>query len=182
MPLQRDEVTALDGIAVTTPARTLYDLAGLFTARDLEQAVAEALARRLTSATAVEAIADRYGHRPAARRLRELIGADRTPTLTRSAAEDAVLALIRKTPLPRPEMNLRVHGCEVDLYWRAERLVVEVDGFAFHGSRRSFETDRRRDATLAAAGLRVMRVTWRQIEHEPEALLVRLTQALLRSP
>jgi hypothetical protein len=35
---------------------------------------------------------------------------------------------------------------------------------------------------LAAAGLRVMRVTWRQLENEPEALLVRLAQALLRNP
>jgi very-short-patch-repair endonuclease len=43
-----------------------------------------------------------------------------------------------------------------------------------------FERDRRRDAALTARGLRVMRVTWRQIVNEPEAVLVRLSQALAR--
>jgi very-short-patch-repair endonuclease len=60
--------------------------------------------------------------------------------------------------------------------------VVEVDGFAYHSSRRTFESDRRRDAQLAAAGLRVVRVTWRQINSEAEAMLVRLAKTLARSP
>lgn len=180
MEIQRDEVTTIDAIPVTTPARTLYDLAGSISGRDLEQAVAESLARGVTDAVRIEAMAKRYRNRPAARRLMALLGADHAPALTRSAAEEALLALIRRAQLPRPEMNVRVHGCEVDLFWRSERLIAEMDGFAFHGSRRSFEADRRRDATLAAAGMRVMRVTWRQLEKEPEALLVRLTQALVR--
>jgi very-short-patch-repair endonuclease len=180
--LQRDEVTELDGIRITTPARTLYDLAGSIGGRDLEQAVAEALVRRLTDRSGIAELVKRYGHRPAARRLMALVSADQGPALTRSAAEEALLALIRRGQLPRPEMNVRVHGHEVDLYWRAARLVAEMDGFAFHGSRRRFEADRRRDAELAANGPRVMRVTWRQLENEPEALLVRLAQALVRGP
>lgn len=180
MALQHDEITELDAIQVTTPARTLYDLARIIPRRDLEQALAEALARRLTDSRAIEAMAKRYGHRPAARRLMALLGSDAPPALTRSAAEETLLALIRRAQLPDPEVNVRVHGYEVDLYWREERLVIEVDGFAFHGSRRSFEADRRRDATLAAAGMRVMRITWRQLEHERDALLVRLTRALMR--
>lgn len=76
------------------------------------------------------------------------------------------------------QIHRRVVGHEVDFYWRAERLIVEIDGYAFHGSRVRFESDRRRDAALLAAGLRVMRVTWQQIEREPEALLVRMAQAL----
>jgi hypothetical protein len=58
-------------------------------------------------------------------------------------------------------------------------LVIEVDGFAFHSSRWSFESDRRRDAKLVAQGFRVMRVTWRQIAEEPEVVLVSVTRALL---
>jgi very-short-patch-repair endonuclease len=58
---------------------------------------------------------------------------------------------------------------------------VEVDGRAFHSTQATFESDRRRDADLLAAGVRVMRLTWRQIVEEPEALLVRLGQALARS-
>jgi len=90
-----------------------------------------------------------------------------------------LLALIRKARLREPEVNVVVRGYEVDLLWRAERLVVEVDGFAFHSSRTAFEADRRRDAVLAAAGFRVVRVTWAQLAQEPEALLARIAQALV---
>jgi very-short-patch-repair endonuclease len=180
MKLEHDETTVLDDIPVTTPARTLLDLARSTRGRALEQAVAESLARRVADTAAIEAMAKRYHHRPAARRLMALFSGDQRPALTRSAAEEALLALVRKAQLPPPEINVRVHGCEVDLYWRAQRLIVEMDGFAFHRSRHRFDADRRRDATLAAAGLRVMRVTWRQLENEPEALLVRLAQALTR--
>lgn len=71
-----------------------------------------------------------------------------------------------------------VAGHEVDFLWRAERLIVEVDGFEFHASRASFESDRKKDAHLSARGFQVIRVTWRQLTREPEALLVRLAQAL----
>jgi very-short-patch-repair endonuclease len=56
--------------------------------------------------------------------------------------------------------------------------VVEVDGYAFHSSARSFERDRRRDAILEAAGYRVMRVRWKQLIEEPIAVAVRIAQAL----
>jgi very-short-patch-repair endonuclease len=75
-------------------------------------------------------------------------------------------------------MNARVGGHEVDLYWRAEGLAVEVDGFAFHSSRAAFERDRSRDGDLGAAGVRVVRVTWRQLSDEPEAVVARLAGAL----
>jgi very-short-patch-repair endonuclease len=56
--------------------------------------------------------------------------------------------------------------------------VVEVDGYAFHSSRSSFERDRRKDLELSAAGYRVLRVTRRQINEEPEALVATLAAAL----
>lgn len=179
--LQPDEMMRLDALPVTTAARTLFDLASRIAGRDLERLIAEALSRRVTSQAALATLMQRYEHRPAARRLSMFLDGDRQPALSRSAAEDAFLVLTGKAQLPRPEANVRVEGHEVDFYWRTERLVVEMDGFAYHGSRRSFERDRRRDAVLAAAGLRVMRVTWRQLEDEREALLVRLAQALARS-
>jgi very-short-patch-repair endonuclease len=64
--------------------------------------------------------------------------------------------------------------------WPDERLVVEVDGFAYHSSERAFANDRRRDATLTANGYRVIRVTWTDITKQSEALLVILAQALTR--
>ena len=88
--------------------------------------------------------------------------------------------MIRKAQLREPEFNVPLEGYTVDCYWRAEGLIVEIDGGAFHSSHRRFESDRLRDAVLLAAGLRVMRVTWDQIVREPEALLIRLARALLK--
>ncbi len=73
---------------------------------------------------------------------------------------------------------MRIAGYEVDLLWREQNLVVEIDGYAFHSSRRSFELDRRKQSALAAAGLRVARVTWRQAQEESIAVAARLATAL----
>ncbi len=87
--------------------------------------------------------------------------------MTRSEAERKLLELLRDARLPPPETNARVLGYEVDFLWRAQKLVVEVDGYAFHGHRAAFERDRAKDQVLVAAGYRVIRVTWRQLEREP---------------
>lgn len=178
--LRPDEVTKLDGIPITKPARTLYDLASVLEGRELERALAEAIARRLTSRSRVLSLLARYPRRPGTKKLQSLLDGDARPARTRSEAEERFLTLIRRAQIREPEVNVIVEGYEVDFYWRAERLVVEIDGRAFHRSDRSFESDRRRDAVLVAAGLRVMRLTWHQLVRESEPLLVRLAQALVR--
>lgn len=176
--LARDEVRRIEGIAVTTPARTLLDLAGYAGSRELERAVAEALARRLVGPRQVLELLDRYPRRSGSRQLRSLIcGAD-GPVLTRSEAEELFLTLVRKAELPTPEVNVEVAGFEVDFLWRTHGLVVEIDGYAFHSSRDQFERDRRRDGVLVRSGFRVMRVTWGQLVHESAPLLGRLGMAL----
>ncbi len=177
-PLPPDEVTRLRQIAVTTPARTLLDLAATLPARELEQAIA--LAERTYARTQhrLAALLARYPARPGTPKLRELLHDPRPPALARSEAEERFLALVRRAGLPAPEVNVPIHGYEIDFLWREERLAVEIDGYAFHADRAAFEADRRRDADLAARGTHVMRITWRQITTEPEATLVRLAQAI----
>ena len=92
-----------------------------------------------------------------------------------------MLELIRAAGLPPPEVNARVCGYEVDFLWRRQRLVVEIDGYAFHSSRSAFERDRAKGAALLAAGFQVMRVTWLQMEREPYVVVAHLAQALARS-
>lgn len=70
-----------------------------------------------------------------------------------------LLDIVRCARLPRPELNVRMLGHEIDFLWRAERVVAEVDGYAFHASAHSFASDRRRDAELTASGYRVLRFT-----------------------
>jgi very-short-patch-repair endonuclease len=171
---RRLERTIQQRIPVTTPARTLLDLAPRLTAAQLDRAFEEAQVRRLL---APDTIPRNDGH-PGAGRLAAAVARMREPALTRSEAEARLLALIREAELQSPRANARVLGFEVDLLWSAERLIVEVDGFAFHGSRHAFERDRRRDADLVAAGYRVIRFTWRQIVHEPEAVVARLAVLL----
>jgi very-short-patch-repair endonuclease len=173
-PLPSTDVTRRHGIRITTPARTLADLAASADERELERAVAEALRRRLVSERALRAEARRG--RPGASALRAVL--DAGPAFTRSEAERRMLALIRAAGLPRPEANARVGRYEVDLLWPAERLIVEVDGYAFHGGRRSFELDRARDRALTTAGYRVLRFTWRAIEGEKEAVVASVAAAL----
>ena len=100
------------------------------------------------------------------------------PTLTRSEAERRLLALIQAARLPRPQTNVVVHGYEVDLFWPAQRLAVEIDGFQYHATRQAFERDRARGAALQAAGYRVVRFTWRQIVHDSHAVVAQLALLL----
>lgn len=175
-----DDVTYHDGIPVTSPGRTLLDIAALATESELERIVARAERMGLVTLDQLRALAQQHPRRRGMRSLRALL--DRGATaLTRSKAEAAFLHLVRRAGLRSPESNVVLFGFEVDFLWRAERLVVEIDGFAFHRERASFERDRRRDAELTASGLRVLRFTWRQLNDEPEGVLVRVVRALGRS-
>jgi len=166
------------GIPVTSPARTLLDLAATTSARELERAVNEARVHRLVSDHSLDEQFSRYPRHRGVRALTEAIRIE--PALTRSEAERRALALIRAARLPAPETNVMLCGHEVDLLWRAQRLVVEIDGYAFHSSRRSFERDRRKDRELGEQGYRVLRLTWRELTEEPEAVVATLAAALTR--
>lgn len=178
--LESDEVMIRDGLPVTTPARTTLDLAGVCGTRDLERVFATALRQRLVERGDVQALLERYPRRKGRGRLRALMTADGGPDFTRSEAERRFLDLVRAGGLPRPQTNVIVEGFEVDFFWRKERLMVDVDGRAYHAGDPAFESDRNRDGVLMAAGFRTMWVTWRQIVREPHPLLVRLAQALVR--
>ena len=101
--------------------------------------------------------------------------------MTRSEGERRLLALIRAASLPEPEANVRVEGFEVDFLWRQARVIVEVDGFAFHGHRGAFERDRLRDMVLRDRGFEVIRVTWRQLVDQPQLVITHIARALERA-
>lgn len=175
--LSRTDATRRQGIPVTAVARTLVDLAPDLRVPELEELVNEVQVRRLASAGALRNALDRGGPRRGAGRLR-LILAEPDLGVTRSRAERRLRSIIRSAGLPAPHTNARVGGYEVDMLWRQQRLIVEFDGFAAHGTRRAFERDRRRDAQLQVAGFRVVRVTWRQLDDEPLALAARFAVLL----
>jgi very-short-patch-repair endonuclease len=177
--LDARDTTRRQGLPVTTPARTLLDVATRLTAAQLDRAIEQAqVLHGVTERALAELLVRHRGHRGASR-LRATLPRQREPDLTRSEAERRLLEIVRTAGLPAPAANVRVEGIEVDALWRSQRLVVEVDGYAFHRTRQAFERDRRRDARLQAAGYRVLRLTWRRIVDEPLAVVAQLA-ALLR--
>jgi very-short-patch-repair endonuclease len=164
---------------VTTPARTLLDLAATLRERELHRALDQAEVRELTDYRALAATAGAHaGHRGAAKLERALAEHYAGTTLTRSELEERFLALCRAHGLPRPAVNAHVGTLEVDFLFPRARVVVETDGWRFHGHRAAFERDRRRDAELTRAGYRALRFTHRQIVTEPGAVAATVAAAL----
>ena len=164
-----DEVTVRDGIPTTNVARTLVDLAAVLDRRQLEKALNEAEVLRLDTGLPLNAAVQRNATRPGVRTLRAVVEGG-METITRSELEDLFLQFVERSGLPRPEVNRVVEGYEVDCLWRAQRVIVELDGRAFHETATAFERDRERDRVLQAAGWRVVRVTWRQLHTRPAAV------------
>jgi very-short-patch-repair endonuclease len=169
-------------IPTTTVARTLVDLAGVLETTGIERTWHRA---EMLDLIDVQAVQDAMSHRRGrcgVGALRSLLAEQTSGHITRSELEERFLALCRDASLPRPEVNARVDAngavYEVDFLWRAQQLVAETDGWGPHHTRAAFESDRRRDADLLVAGLRVVRFTWRQITREPAAVAATL-RALL---
>lgn len=99
---------------------------------------------------------------------------------TRSGLERRFLALVREAGLPEPAMNSFVAGNEIDAYWEGARFGVEIDIYATHGSRVSFEADRARDDELLLAGVETIRVTGIRLDREPGAVVDSLRRHLAR--
>jgi very-short-patch-repair endonuclease len=172
--LRPDETTILDAIPLTIPARTILDLAATASARELEWAIAEAHARGRAARSSLLTLIARHPRHRGAKPLAGLLELDRDPARVRSEAEAKLLVLIRRAKLPDPETNVPLHGFEIDFLWRDARLVVEVDGLAYHSSGSAIRNDRNKEAVLARHGFEVIRVIWSQIVDEPEATIARI--------
>jgi very-short-patch-repair endonuclease len=164
--LYEGDRTERSGIPVTSVARTLFDLAEVVDSRQLRAAWEEADRLGLLRLLDVERVCEQGYGRHALRPIRRLLVEASAPTYTRSALEArfAEFCRDRLADLPPPLTNVEILGHEVDACWPRYRVVVELDGFAFHGHRAAFERDRARDATLQAAGYRVLRLTHHRLE------------------
>jgi very-short-patch-repair endonuclease len=158
------------GLRLTTVARTLFDFAEFANRRQLESAWEEADRLNLLELQAVARVCERGYGRRALKPIRRLLAEARTATMTRSPLEDAFARFCQERNLPAPSFNTTVLGFEVDALWPRARLAVELDSWKFHSHRAAFERDRARDSALQASGYRVIRVTYRRIKREGDAL------------
>jgi very-short-patch-repair endonuclease len=154
------EIRILDGLPLTAPLRTLADLAA---SPDIERMCAEAIVLKLVTQEELDAAG--------------IIAPDLIAP-TRSRFERLFRETLRKAGLPQPITGFAIGPYTADFAWPAERVIVETDGYGFHGHRRAFEDDRARDAYLAARGWLVIRVTWRRLRKEPMLVMTQLAQTL----
>jgi very-short-patch-repair endonuclease len=179
--LNRSEVRIVDGLPVTSVARTIIDFAVDADIYTLERGIEEALIHKpVTEAQLERAAAAARGHRGAPR-VKAILARWREPGITHSEAERRFRWLIRAAQLPEPKTNARLHGYSVDAYWPDLGVVVEVQSHKFHLTKAALERDTRKAARLTAAGLTVSYVTWVQMDEEPFAVVARIAQLLARA-
>jgi hypothetical protein len=184
--LDPTEITQRKGIPVTTPERTIIDIAATLTPSQLERAIRQAEYEHLTTlATLTSCLSSRHPGRGAKALQKALAPADAGKGITRSKLEQRFRAFTRKYGLPQPDTNVTmrigIRWIESDCVWHEQRVIVELDGRAAHHNLHAFESDRARDRALQAAGWTVIRITWRQLTNEPEAL-ARDLYSLLSGP
>jgi hypothetical protein len=160
--LPRADRTRQLGVPVTTPERTIREIESRLTRKQFTRMVKDAwLERRLDKAAVTR-----------------LLGYAAEPT--RSEFEEAFRRFCRRFGLPKPLMLASVNGHEVDALFSAQRLVVELDGWEFHGDQVAFASDRERDADLLDFGYETVRITWERLHETPEREAARLKRILAR--
>jgi hypothetical protein len=173
--LPREDVTTINGIKVTSIARTICDLAASESPRDTEHAFQEALFRDKTIDRTIAAVLQREPRRRGAPIIRSLLkGPAPHPVRKRTPNPQTN----RASAAPKPLTNVHLHGYVADAFWPHHNLILEFDGWQGHGHRLAFESNRKRDQVMLAAGLRTLRVTDRQLTNEAIALVARIAQTL----
>jgi len=180
--LAADEVTELDGLPITTPARTLLDLAATgLRNRPLEAALDRAELLRVLDFAELHTVFARHPKRPGTASLEAVLSRYRPGSVdTKSRLEDLVIELCDRHGIERPNVNTRIEGKERDFCWPRLALVVEADGYAWHRSPSALNDDRERDVVLTLAGYRVLRFTYEQITERQKYVRDALLAALLR--
>jgi Transcriptional regulator, AbiEi antitoxin/Protein of unknown function (DUF559) len=179
--IYRDDRAVVAGIPLTSVARTLFDCAEIVDEQQLGRMFEEADRLGLLEMPALDAVCARGYGRRALRPIRRLIEEAREPVWTRSDLEERFALFCREQGFPPNETNVEVLGHEVDVFWPRERVIVELDSYAFHRHRTAFEGDRTKDAARQVAGYRAIRVTDRRLRREPDALANEIS-ALLKLP
>ena len=172
--LTRRDITYQRGIRTTSPARTALDIAPETPIEQLIRGINDAEnAGWLRRPQVIDVLARNPGHKGAPK-LRYVVGLDPT----RSRFEDDFSAQSVALGLPRPIMNATVAGYVVDALYPEHKVIVELDGWAYHRDRRSFENDRERDAATLEADHVTIRLTRERWRRDPQREAQRLHRIL----
>jgi very-short-patch-repair endonuclease len=168
-----------DGIPVTSPIRTLVDVAGYVPPVALERAVNEADKANLVDPEALRAALTRYPGERRVARLRTLLDR-RTFRLSDSMLEMMFRPIARAAGLLEPQTKQMVNGFEVDFFWPDLGLVVETDGLRYHRTPAQQTRALQRDQAHTAAGMTPLRFSHAQVKFEPGYVRSRLATVARR--
>jgi Transcriptional regulator, AbiEi antitoxin/Protein of unknown function (DUF559) len=165
--LPATHVTIHRGIPVTTPIRTLLDLASVISLSALAECFEQAqVTLHMPPAPLAAEVVARPRHRGNAKLRRILEGAV-DPADVRSVLELRFLRLCAAHGIPRPEVNVRIGPWTPDFLWPDRRLIVETDGYEFHRTAAARRRDAAKDDFFRAAGFTVVRLTWADVTERP---------------
>lgn len=167
------------GIPVTSPVRTLIDLATRLSSPRVEAAINAADKQGLVDPNSLRAVIEPRASQRGVPHLRRILDRENF-VLTDSELERKLLPLIRRAELPRPETGVVLNGFKVDFFWPELGLVVETDGLRYHRTQTQQARDRVRDHAHVEAGLLPLRFTYAQVAHEPESVVRTLAAAAER--
>lgn len=178
--LRIEDIAKTERLPVTGVARTLLDYAADAKQLRLGRAIDRADRLDLLDLAAIDRITEQVrGHRGRARLLRAMT-IYREKGFTRSGGEKRMLAALADAGVERPLVNNFIEAYELDFYWPREQLVVELDSWEHHRSRRSFEEDRERQEKLSMAGIETIRITGTRLRREPRRVAMRIGAHLQR--
>jgi very-short-patch-repair endonuclease len=167
------DVTRRGAQPVTTPARTLLDIAALVTPAQLEEAFDGARRRAQVYLPFLEwRLAElRRRGRPGVGALHDLLAREHTSAKAESWLESAFLRVIRDAWLPPPRVQVVKETIgrrmRLDAFYDDQALVAEVSGHGSHSTRRQRQADAERRARLTALGLRVVDFTHEDVRERP---------------
>jgi hypothetical protein len=176
--LEDHDRVIVDGIPVTSIARTLLDLAWMLRADQLRRVLARAEELKLLDLAAVDDVIERNRGHHGARRLRSALAIYERPVYSRSAFERRFVEDLIESGLPRPATGWNELGYEIDVYWPEFEFGIELDAFETHGTRDAFERDHDRDLDLALSRIKVIRVSERQFRRDPDKIVTSVARFL----
>jgi very-short-patch-repair endonuclease len=157
------ELTYHEGLPMTSPSLTILDLAADLTRWRLAEVINEARVQGLVSDRDLAATLAAHPNRRGRSALRALLSSERGPRITRSEAERRALATMRAHGIEPDETDVQIGPYRADFLFRRERLIVEIDGYRYHGTPKRFVGDRRRAAYLAGRGFMTFPLTWQDL-------------------
>jgi Transcriptional regulator, AbiEi antitoxin len=177
--LHPSECTTWNRIPCTTPARTLLDLAATLEPDALSRAVHEASVRFKTTPKQIEAVIARHPRAKNAGTLRDIARGD-LPTIL-SKLERAFITFLKQHKLPPPKTNRPAGAHYVDCRWPDHHLTVELDSYAFHNTRHSWQQDRKRERDAYERGDQFRRYTWHDVTEDQRQMRAELVELLKQS-